>query len=203
MPRQAEIGFHLDAPGPVEFHAELLRQRGCRNARRPQDVAGADDFTVRQLDFAGADVFHVDVIPDLHAERLKLALRAGGQIRREMGKHQRRTFDQDDARFGGINPPEIPVQHRARQFGECARQFHAGRSAAHHHDRHQTLAFGGIGFVFRLLEGEQDLAADAQGVVEGFEAGRELFPLGMTEVTGLAPQREHEIIIIQRRPSPA
>ncbi len=75
-----KLRWDMHAPGFVEFNPELPRQRRGRNAGSSNDVARANDFAIGELDFAGANVFHVDVIPDLHAETFELALRAGREV---------------------------------------------------------------------------------------------------------------------------
>jgi len=100
--------------------------------------------------------------------------------------------------LSGINATKIQVQDRAGQLGEGAGEFHAGRPAAHDDDGHEPVVFDGVGFVFGLFKREQNAAAEAQRVVEGFEAGRELLPLVVAEVTGVAAEGEHEIVIVQR-----
>ena len=57
--------------------------------------------------------------------------------------------------------------------------------------------FGCVRFVLGLLESEQDMATDAERVFERFETGRETLPFRMAEISGLAAQREHEIIVFQ------
>jgi len=108
-----------------------------------------------------------------------------------------RALDEDDVRLARINVPEVSIQHGARQLGECPGELDTRRSATYDNDRHQTVTLSGVGFIFSFLECEQNLTANSERVVERFQAGRELFPLRMTEVTRLAAQTEHEIVIVE------
>ena len=58
--------------------------------------------------------------------------------------------------------------------------------------------FQRIGFAFSFFEREQNAAAEAQGVVEGFQAGGELFPLVVAEIAGVAAEGQHEVIKVER-----
>ena len=127
----------------------------------------------------------------------ELTLGAGGKFRRIVGQHAWRAFEQKNHGLRGINPPEIALQYRPRQFGERAGQFQPGRPAAHHDDGQQPLTHGGVRFIFRLFEREQDAAPDAQRIIERFQAGREGFPLRMAEITGQAAGREDKVVVVQ------
>ncbi len=55
------------------------------------------------------------------------------------------------------------------------------------------------GSVSAFFKREQNITANAERVVERFEAGRKLFPFGMAEIAGLAAEREHKVVVVERR----
>ena len=61
-------------------------------------------------------------------------------------------------------------------------RLHARRSAAHHDEREQGSALGGVRLALGLLEGDEDPLADAHGVAERLEAGGDALPVGVPEV---------------------
>ena len=60
---------------------------------------------------------------------------------------------------------------------------------------------GGVRGIFRLLECQQNFAADAQRVAECLEAGRKFLPFRMAEVTGLTAQCEDKLVVVEDVPS--
>lgn len=196
--RQAEVGIHFHAAGLVEFHPELFGKRSGGHSRSPKNIPGANDFAAFQFDLAFANLLHARGSSHLHAELPQLPFSAGGQIFGQMRKNTRRTFEEDDAGPGRINPAKVAVQNRARKFSEGSGQFNARWPAANDDDGHQPFVIRLIERRFRLFKREQYLAANAQGVLQSFQPGRKSFPLGMTEVTGLTAEREHEVIVVQR-----
>ena len=198
MTGHAQIGIYLHASAAIQFAAELFGERRGGDASGPDDVAGVDDFSVGEFHHTFADAFDLRVGFDIHAEMDELPLGFFRKAGRQMRQDARSAFEQNDVRLRGINAAEIQIHHRARQFGEGAGEFHAGRPAANHDNGHEPVVFDGVGFIFSFFKREQDTAAEAQRVVESLEAGRELLPFVVAEVAGVAAQREHEIVVFQR-----
>jgi hypothetical protein len=71
---------------------------------------------------------------------------------------------------------EVAHQHRCRDLGDRARHLHPGRSAADQHEGEEPPALGLVRGGLRLLEGEEQAAADRGRVVERLEARRDARP---------------------------
>ncbi len=83
---------------------------------------------------------------------------------------------------------EIRRQRALGELRDRARHFDAGRPAADDHEVEQPPALGRIRFGLRLLERQQDAAAQIGGVVDRLEPGRVRGPVVVTEI-GVAARR--------------
>ena len=197
MSRQAQIRQNLQTPGAIGLDAQRLRQRRRRHAGAPDNVSRANNLAARQFDLALPDRLHAHTGAGFDAEPFELPLRARRQIGRKGPQQPFRPFDQDHPRLAGIDPVEIADQHRVRQFRKRARKLHPGRTAADHQNGHQFAPAFLVGLGFRFFKRQQDLAADAQGIVERLEAGRILRPTVVAEITRHPAEGENQVIVIQ------
>jgi hypothetical protein len=131
MPRQAQIPIHLHATRSVQFHAQLLGERRCGHARRPQNIPRAQDLTVGQFHLALTDVQH------LHAQSFQQPRGTAREILWQVPQNPWPAFHQNDVRLGRVNVTEIMPQDVTRQFGKRSpplRQLNpigtSGRTAA-------------------------------------------------------------------------
>ena len=95
-----------------------------------------------------------------------------------------------------------------REFGNGARQFHAGGAAADDHEGHQCGAPLRIGFAFGALQGQQYPTPDRGGVFQSLEARRIRFPFVVPEIGMPRTGGEHQCVVlehaavIERHPPP-
>ncbi len=198
MARHTQVWIHFHPAGTVQFHAQFPGQRRGRNAGRPQDVPGPENLTVRQFHFPLADVFHLHPGAHMHTQPFQLARRTERKILRQVRQDARPALHQNDIRLGWINMAEVVPQNMARQFGKGPRQLHPGGPATNDDDRHQPDVLR-IGLrVFRLFKRQQHPAANAHGITQRLEAGRELLPFRVAEIIGPTAQRHHQVIVCQR-----
>ena len=198
MTRQAEVRTYFHSTCFVQFHPELLCDGHGGNACGPYDGSGVNNFAAVEFDFAFPNIFDTRGNAHMDAQRLQLTLRALGQVRRQMAKHSRPAFNEDDLRLRGVNVPKIAPQNRARQFGaRAANSTPVGPAPM----MTMVINFERCFFSAPILgpfKSEQDFATDAQGVVKGFEPGRELFPLRMSKVPISGAQRQDHVIVFER-----
>ncbi len=121
-----------------------------------------------------------------------------GKFRREIGKDAVAGLDQHHARLARVDVAELAAQRVAREFGNGAGQFHAGRPAADDRQRQQRLALLRIGFPLGLLEGQQDAPPNGGGVLERLQPGRERLPFVMAEIGVAGAGGEHQRVVGDR-----
>ena len=83
----------------------------------------------------------------------------------------------------------------ARNLGDRARHLDTGGAAADDHERQEPLPLGLIARELRLLEPEQDVAADAGGVLDALEPRRHGGPLIVAEIGVGRAGSQHEIVV--------
>jgi len=193
MSRHPEIGRHLDPTRPIKFGPQRSGNRTRPDPRRPDDIARPHGFSAK-VDLAGPDGRDAGVGEDFHAQSFELSPRTRREILRKRAQQPRTAFHQKDAGLTGIDVIEIPIQNGARQLRKAAGQIHPGRTAAHHHGRHQFPATAGIGHPLRLFIGQQEVAAQAHRIIQGLESRRVLLPVVVAEVTGTPSQGEDEVV---------
>ena len=97
---------------------------------------------------------------------------------------------------------KVVRQRHARHFGECASHLYAngartdeceGQLAANFHS---ASVFDGRHF-FRSLECAENFAADEVGIIERFEAWREVAPFVVAKIVVLDTRREDEKVVLQ------
>ena len=73
-------------------------------------------------------------------------------------------------------------QRVVRDFGQRARQFHAGGATAHNRKREPLALLLRIRLAFGSLEGEEDLMPDFGGLLDGLQAGCVAPPFVVAEI---------------------
>ena len=104
------------------------------------------------------------------------------EILRERRQHARPALEQNHARLIGVDVPELAGQRSTRDQWQHPGELHAGRSAANHDERQQSLALGVGRCLLRALEREQKALAHHDRVVDALEPRCNSLPLGVTEV---------------------
>ena len=130
--------------------------------------------------------------------RVSDALRIVGQTLRQGRKHARPGLEQDDARRARIDAAEILGDGVARDLGDGAGHLDAGRAGADDHEREQPPPLGLVVGQFRLLECQQDAAADAGGVLDALEARRHRRPFVMAEIGVRRAGRDDQRVVGDR-----
>ncbi len=82
-----------------------------------------------------------------------------------------------------------------RKSGDGARHLHAGRSAADHHEGEEAPPRLRLRGLLGLLEGGEDAAAYAGGVVDLLQPGCRAFPVVVTEVGMPRAGRDDELVV--------
>ena len=147
-----------------------------------------------QGDSVGADTGHGNAKANFDAHGLQNALGLVRERFRESGKKARPGLDKNDARRARRDGAEIVADRFARELGDGAGHLDAGRTAADDDKGQKSCSSSRIGLDLGALEGEQDLGAQARGIVDGLDAGRIRLPLVMTEITVPGTAGEDEIV---------
>src|SRR5690349_892615 len=92
-------------------------------------------------------------------------------------------MDEHDARAARIDVAEIGSERLARQFGDGTGELDAGRAAADDRESQKRTPLGRIGCHLRLLERQEDPAADRRRVLDLLESWRCPFPIVVAEVS--------------------
>ena len=115
--------------------------------------------------------------------------------RREGRQHARTRFDQHDARVARIDGAEVVAQRDVGELGDGARHLHARRAGADHDEGEEAPARLGIVGLLGLLEGRQDAAADAGGVVDLLQPRRHALPFVMAEIGVPRAGGQHQHVV--------
>ncbi len=130
----------------------------------------------------------------LHAAPGELIGGASRKLRHVAAQHPVAGIDQDDPGLARINGAEIAAERFAGDLAERSRQLHAGRAAADNDEGEQRRPLFRVSFPFGGFEGEKDLAAHLQRIVDIFQPRREWRPLVMSEVGMTGPGGENQIV---------
>src|SRR5882762_8333030 len=106
---------------------------------------------------------------DENAEAYEHFLSSLGQFFRVSGKNTAGTFDENDARFGRIDIPEIVAQRVVGNFPKSAGQLCTGGPSADNHESHPGAQLFWIDLALSSFEGKQDAAAHVGGVFNCFQ----------------------------------
>ncbi len=197
-PRDTQVRVHFHTADSIKFYSEVLGERCRRDASRPNDIVGLDHFAAFQFDFPGRNGFNPCGSANMDAEVAELFRGALSQIGRHMGKDDGRSLDQDDFGNARINSAKVLAKYKPRQFRKGAGKFNSSRAAAYDNNRQQPVANAGIFFCLGPFEGKQDIISNAQGIIQGLQAGSELFPFGMAEVRGATSQGHNKVVVMER-----
>ena len=151
----------------------------------------------------GVDLGHADGRYNPNAQADELPFGGGGQAFRERGQHARRGIEQQDPRLLGMDGAEIVAQGIVGDLGQRSGEFHAGGSRADDHKRQPAAAGLGIGLALGGFEGVEDFVADASGVFERLETGRDGFPrVFVAEVEVARSRGDDQSVVGDRRLCP-
>ncbi len=181
MARHREIGIDLRAAGAVGLAAEPARGGRGHHAGGPDDRAGIEP-AVLEIDAARVARHHARRSPHLDALLLERALDVVRQVFGE-GRHDARPgLDQDDARGGRIDMAEVLGEALARDLRDGAGHLHARCASSDNREGEEPRALGGIAGELRALERDENMAADAGGILDALEAGCGRGPFVVTEI---------------------
>ncbi len=97
-----------------------------------------------------------------------------------------------------MDAAEIVTERLARDFGQRARQFDAGRPAADDDERQQALLRLRIGLALGGFERQEHPPPDLQRIVERLETGREGRPFRMAEIRVRRARRHDQVVVSER-----
>ena len=204
MRGDAHVRLHDHAARPVQLRACLLRknhaERRRQHARGPQHGARGNNFvpiSAANCDAVSANVRDHRAGSNRHTEPLQHAPRGFGKLRRVRWQRAVRAFHQDDARLRGIDRAEIVAQRIVSDFAQRARQLCACGPCAHDHERHPRLQLFRIALALRRFERKKDAAAHCRGVIQIFQARRELLPFVVAEILMCGAGSDDQRVVIQ------
>jgi hypothetical protein len=132
------------------------------------------------------------------AEAAKILGRALRQALGEGRQDPRAGLEQIDPGLGRVDGVEVLGEAMAGDLGERPGELDAGRAATDDHEGELAVALGLVSAPLGRLEGEQDPAADHQGVLEALEAGGDRLPLVVAEVGMADARREDQVVVGDR-----
>src|SRR5215510_4565074 len=131
-----------------------------------------------------------------------MALSLGREVFTVRGKHARRRLVQDDLRRPRIDMMKIMCQSHARHFCQCAGHLHSHRACANEYERKQLLylrrrSLGQLecSELLGLFKCQKYLCADAVGVAQRHQAGRDPGPFVVSKVVVLNAGGEDKEIV--------
>ncbi len=119
------------------------------------------------------------------------------------------AFEEQNAGLLGVDLAKLVVQRVARDFGQRACEFDAGGAASDDDKLKRRFVLGVVlgGLILIIVtiivlalgqfEGQQNAAADFQGVFNRLQTGREQFPLRVTEVSMSGAGSDHQKVVIE------
>ena len=161
----------------------------------PQTIVPAASRCSPIIDAVGIAMGDGSAEANLHAQLIERFARCIAQHRRESRQQARARLDQHDARRAGIDVAKVMAQRHPRQLGDGAGHLDAGGAAADHDEGEQASPLVGVVCCLGMLEGGEDAAADAGGVVDLLEAGRDTLPVVVAEIGMPRAGRQHEIVV--------
>jgi len=198
MVRKAEVREDIDSACAIQGYVEFRGEWRRGDSGGPDNVFSVNGFVIVQSDATARDGFDAGGGFHLDTQGLELVGGAGAELGCKMSQKTARAFNNHHACLAGVNAAEVLLENVAGQFGKSAGELDPRGSAAHNHDGHQAVALRSLRQSLCFFKGDENLAANADGVVEGFEAGSELLPFGVAEVAGHAAKGEDEIIVFER-----
>src|SRR5580692_1588120 len=126
----------------------------------------------------------------------ELFLCAAREIFRIGRQNTRAAFEQNDASALGINGLEFIGQDATRDLGQRSREFYPGWAATDDYEIQRLLEASAVCPAFVQFEGQQDPAADFDGIFDGLQAGSERFPFVVAEI-GVAGAGGHDQVVVR------
>ena len=111
----------------------------------------------------------------------------------------RAAFEQERCAPTPVDVPEVLAQRPARDLGERAGEFDAGRTTADDHECQQTPLCIRIGLALRRFEREQHPPSDLERIVQRLQSGRTRRPFGMAEVRVRGAGRDDQVVVRSQR----
>jgi hypothetical protein len=111
----------------------------------------------------------------------------------------RAPFIQPDARLGRVDRFKILCQGQPREVGNGSRQFYARRAAANDDEGQRFVSAGQERVAFRLLERQQQPAANLHRIFDRLQPRRVPFPLVMPEVGMPCAGGDDQIVVREFR----
>ena len=105
------------------------------------------------------------------------------------------AFNQQHARPGRIDVPEIALHVAARDVADGPRQFHPGRTAADNDEVQRMMRALLQHLPLRQFESQQNAAANLDGVLDGFQPRRQRLPVIVSEVGVGRARRKHQVVV--------
>ena len=134
---------------------------------------------------------HVDAHPD---QLLPGLLREVVLVR---GEDPGRPFEEDDLRLLGVDMAEVAGQRVPGDLGERPGELHPGRPGADDDEPEPGGPTGRVGLALGGLEGEEDAAADVEGVLDALQAGGESRPVVAAEVGMRCARGDDQVVVGQ------
>ena len=114
---------------------------------------------------------------DVHAQPFERRARGEPQPLGKRAENMRTALEQHDARGLRMDAAEVVAQRLPRDFGERAREFHAGRPAADDDERQQAPLRLRIGLALGGFKRQQHAPPHLQRIVQRLETGRAGSPI--------------------------
>ena len=108
------------------------------------------------------------------------------------------ALDEVDVDLVEVERGEVLVQDPVDQLRQRPGELHAGRAAAHHHERQQPLALGRVVGPRRVLEAREQVVAQGDRLADVVEPEGRLGDLGVLEVVVRAPGAEDQVVVGDR-----
>ena len=189
-----EGAVHEHASALIRGHAEQLAERRSLHARGPQRDRRFDALAAGD-DVSGLHIGDAQIGVDFDAEGPQLLLGFDGKVFGVGGQNVLFAFNEDHARGGRVNVAEIVPHETAGDVADGAGQLDAGGATADDDEIERRVGAGLQHFALGQLEGEQNAAADLDGILDGFQSGREGFPSVVAEVGVGGAGGQHEVVV--------
>ena len=182
----------------VRRRAQQLAQGRCLDARGPQGHGrfhAANRIRPAGFSIARTNVGDAAVEMDFNAQLFELFLRLGRQVLGIGGEQAIAAIEQQHLGLGGVDVAEVAAHVVLGDIADGAGQFHAGGPAADDHEVERRMPAVLLHVALGQLEREQYAAADFGGVLQGFEARRQIRPLLVAEVGMGGAGGQHQVVV--------
>ncbi len=196
--RRIETTVYNDAAAVVERRAQQAAQRRGGNASGPEGHGCIDARTGSVglgFDPARPDGGDMGMGVDLDAQAAQRGFGFGGKVFGISSQNARRTFEQQDAGFRGIDVAEVVAHIELGNVGDGSGQLDAGGSAADDDEIERWVPAVLDHLALGQFEGEQHTAANLGGVFDGFESWRKRSPVVAAEVGVGGTGGQHQVVV--------